>query len=403
MRIAVIAHSATRAGGVETYLAGVIPALMARGHEVACWFESAGEDHEPIVATAHQHPVWIATAGDDRFRSLREWRPDVIYHHGLRAVELERQLPGIAPVVFFAHSYYGSCISGEKATRVPAATPCHRVFGPACLGHYLPRRCGGLSPLTMVQQYGVQRQKQALLREYDAVLVASGHMAREYRAQSVTAEVLPLPAAAVTAAPAPRPRDRVTLLYLGRLERSKGVDVAIEGVARAATALERPVRLVVAGEGSQAHALQARAALVMRDRPQLSIEFAGWLTDGQRASALADADLLLVPSVWPEPFGLVGIEAGLSGVPSVAFDVGGIGDWLTDRVNGRLVPLAGDRADRFAAAIVDTLRHPDALESMRGAAATIARRFSMAAHLDGLERVLGDVRARSRRHAPQPA
>ena len=153
MRIAVIAHSATRAGGVETYLAGVIPALMARGHEVACWFESAGRAPSPSSRRRISTPVWIAKPATRGLRSLREWRPDVIYHHGLRAVELERQLPGIAPVVFFAHSYYGSCISGEKATRVPAATPCHRVFGPACLGHYLPRRCGGLSPLTMVQQY----------------------------------------------------------------------------------------------------------------------------------------------------------------------------------------------------------------------------------------------------------
>ena len=46
----------------------------------------------------------------------------------------------------------------------------------------------------------------------------------------------------------------------------------------------------------------------------------------------------MVPSIWPEPFGQVGPEAGLYGVPAAAFAVGGTPSWLTDGVNGRLAP-----------------------------------------------------------------
>lgn len=46
---------------------------------------------------------------------------------------------------------------------------------------------------------------------------------------------------------------------------------------------------------------------------------------------------MVVPSIWPEPFGLIGIEAMYFGKPVVAFDVGGISEWLKDRENGFLV------------------------------------------------------------------
>ena len=61
---------------------------------------------------------------------------------------------------------------------------------------------------------------------------------------------------------------------------------------------------------------------------------------------LASAGLLVVPSLWPEPFGLVGFEAAAHGVPVAGFRVGGIPEWLIDGVTGHLAdplpdPVAG--------------------------------------------------------------
>jgi glycosyltransferase involved in cell wall biosynthesis len=398
MRIAVAAHSSTRAGGVETYLAGVIPGLAARGHEVACWFESIGYGAESIVSS-HQHgPVWTAKSdARDALQALGQWKPDVIYLHGLRSVPLERQLIGIAPVVFFAHSYSGSCISGEKLTRLPVLSPCDRVFGPACLAHYFPRLCGGLSPMTMALQYRTQRAKQQLLHEYDALLVASAHMAHEYEAQGVRTRVVHLPVAETAGVRPDGNRSRWNLLYLGRLERSKGVNIALRSSARAADLSATPVRLVVAGEGSLSRKLQSEAAALTRNG-SFVVAFPGWLSETGRASALGEADLLLVPSLWPEPFGLVGIEAASAGVPSIAFRVGGIEDWLADGVNGRTVPLTHDRVEQFADAIVQTLSDPDRLEAMRRQAVRTAQAFTMAAHLERLEPVLQEAAESRPRH-----
>ena len=117
------------------------------------------------------------------------------------------------------------------------------------------------------------------------------------------------------------------------------------------------------------------------------MSFPGWLDDSQRAAALSNAAVLAVPSVWPEPFGLVGLEAAAMGVPAVAFDTGGIRQWLRHGVSGLLVPPAGGfRA--MAGALVTILDNQALRDRLsRGAIAT-ATSMSLDAHADALERVL---------------
>ena len=88
-----------------------------------------------------------------------------------------------------------------------------------------------------------------------------------------------------------------------------------------------------------------------------------WLTAAATAEALDQTDLLLVPSLWPEPFGLVGVEAARRGVPAVAFAVGGIPEWLIDGAHRH--PGAGAAAHRGAVRGSD---RPDAVGYGRVAA-----------------------------------
>jgi glycosyltransferase involved in cell wall biosynthesis len=88
---------------------------------------------------------------------------------------------------------------------------------------------------------------------------------------------------------------------------------------------------------------------------------------------------------------MVGVEAALRGVPSVAFGVGGIPEWLIDGVSGRLVPEGPRAIERFGDAIADCLRDEASLARMRDLGRTNAARFSMAAHIAALEPVLAEA------------
>ena len=392
MRIAIVAHSSRRVGGVEQYLAAVVPALVRAGHEVACWFETEDADHSPILDRGGLVTTWTASHLPERgVPAVREWRPDVVYAHGVADAALERALVTVAPSVLFAHSYYGTCISGTKTVQTPSPRCCTRTFGRGCLLQYYPRRCGGWSPVTMVRRYELQRTRFDLLDAYASIVVASRHMAGEYarHVPGSRVRVVGLPIESARPLPSRRAhRSGWRLLYLGRLEASKGADVALEAAARVAATLAVPVHLQMSGAGTLHEPLAARALDLMHAQPMLRVTFTGWLDPHLVTATLDQSDLLLVPSRWPEPFGMVGVEAALRGVPAVAFAVGGIPEWLTDGATGRLVPEGPKAPERFADAVVACLRDEPTLARMRDLGRVAAARFGMAPHLAALEPVL---------------
>jgi glycosyltransferase involved in cell wall biosynthesis len=90
-----------------------------------------------------------------------------------------------------------------------------------------------------------------------------------------------------------------------------------------------------------------------------------------------------VPSVWPEPFGLVGIEALAAGRPVVASSTGGIGDWLEDGVSGLCV-TPGD-APALARALNGLLADPAKQRAMGAAGRTMVdARFTAKHHVAAL-------------------
>jgi glycosyltransferase involved in cell wall biosynthesis len=162
----------------------------------------------------------------------------------------------------------------------------------------------------------------------------------------------------------------------------KGGHVLIAAAARAAPLLGRPMRLVMAGEGPQKDEWRRLAS-----SRGVQAEFTGWVGREDRNRVYQRGLLVAVPSLWPEPFGLIGLDAAALARPAVAFDVGGIREWLTDGVNGRLVsPAAGEQG--LAQALASLLTAPAERERMGNEALAVARRMSVGAHVDRLESVL---------------
>ncbi|HKI92674.1 MAG TPA: glycosyltransferase [Gaiellaceae bacterium] len=169
-----------------------------------------------------------------------------------------------------------------------------------------------------------------------------------------------------------------TVLFLGRLERAKGIFELLE-----ACDVLRPghpkLRLVLAGRGRDAEELrELAAARGLGD----TVELPGWVGDEEKQRLLASAACLALPS-YAEGLPLALLEAMLSGVPVVASRVGGIPEAARDGAEALLV-APGD-ASGLAAAIGTVL--DDRRLAHRLAEAARARAFERF----GIERVAADL------------
>ena len=88
-------------------------------------------------------------------------------------------------------------------------------------------------------------------------------------------------------------------------------------------------------------------------------------------------------SLWPEPFGMAGPEAMRYGLPVVAFDAGGIREWLMDGCNGYLIPWKDDAC--FAERLDELLRNRQRARQLGQAAAEWSVRYDSSQQLDTLQ------------------
>jgi glycosyltransferase involved in cell wall biosynthesis len=180
---------------------------------------------------------------------------------------------------------------------------------------------------------------------------------------------------------APWQDKRIKALFVGRLDRQKGVDVLLEAVSKLQDSVcVRIVGAAVVGSGDQAHS-------------PANVQYLGWLNQEAVAEQINACDLLVMPSRW-EGCPLAAIEAMRSAKPVVASAVGGLTEMIVDGMTGRLVPK--DDAAALAAAL--TSQSKSTLERMGRAA---RERFLAAYSIDKVHESLLGLYSRVRMPADQ--
>jgi glycosyltransferase involved in cell wall biosynthesis len=237
----------------------------------------------------------------------------------------------------------------------------------------------------MVVAYSSQAKRLAIVRRYPRVLVASRHMAAEYLRHGVLASRLqiapyfPTGVSADPAAPTARPLSGI-ILMASRLTQLKGGHLLVPAVRLASDRLGMPLRIVIAGHGPEKQRLEALAR-----RLGVDMQMVGWVGAVERTTLMRQADMLAVPSTWPEPFGIVGIEAGCVGLPSVGFAVGGIPEWLRSGISGELAPADPPTARGLAAALERALARVEHYHRLREGAWRTAQGYTAHAHIQLLD------------------
>lgn len=104
-----------------------------------------------------------------------------------------------------------------------------------------------------------------------------------------------------------------SILYIGRLERRKGVKYLLQAYELLVQDIE-DVSLIIAGDGPDREKLE----LLVEERNLPNVEFLGYVTDKQKLQLLAQTDLFCAPAIFGESFGIVLLEAMASGLVTVA-------------------------------------------------------------------------------------
>ena len=393
-------------GGIESYATDLFRGLAARGHESVLLYDGA-EPPGPgagvrarcrltgMIEHGRGHGEKLARTA---LRSIDQWRCDLAFLHLTMNGTLSESLLARVPTVYFAHNYGALCPSGallyERSDRI---CDLQGVPDVRCLVNAYLEGCNTRHPARLWGRYRRTVETAAWTRRADALVCDSEYVRRRHVDNGWPRERVHVVPSPVRMPPEPWPpavRERSLdrqpiVLFAGRVTPQKG----LEYLLRAEREIDRPHRLVVAGDGYQ---MPAMRALAMRLGLAGRVEFAGRLDRKALDDLYTRASVVVVPSIWPEPFGMVGPEAMAHGVPVVAFRVGGIPEWLTDQETGCLVEprdVAG-----LARAIRRILDDPVLARRLGERARLVARQnFTSECHVERLEAIFRDAIAKRSR------
>jgi glycosyltransferase involved in cell wall biosynthesis len=380
-------------GGYELSCHDVMTRLAARGHDVRvlCGDERLPgppppvTDHEDLVFRELRphwrerdgsRPGWHQRLGVERHnravleRHLREFRPDVVsvWHMvaisaGLLVQVARQERPSVYVVCDEWPVYLGRfdawmSLFGGSRVRALVGRAAQAVTG-------LPTRIedlGSMGAYCFVSD--------AMRRRVVAELPAAGR-----RSGVVYSGI------EVGDFPAPRDRGerpwRWRILYVGRLDATKGVDTLVRAL------VHLPQEATVecygrGGAGDRERLIALATSLGLEQRVRL-----GSLPRGELAAKYAAADVVVFPSEWEEPFGLVPVEAMACGTPVVATGVGGSREFLRDGCNCVLFPARD--AEGLATAVRRVHDDPDLRRALEAGGLRTAAQLGVDRLADELE------------------
>lgn len=347
-------------GGVEVFSGRLLPSLAARGHAitVVAGHHRAGlpETVDFSGVTIRRFPFHSVLAAND-FERLAEILA--------RIAHLKRE---VAPELIHLNTL-GPSLLFHLRTPVWRAPTLLTMHSPVMPDAIRPDTLYGQGLLSATSINCNSRAVQA-----DLCRLAPQHGARS----CVTYYGMEPPALE----PTPRPREEPIVLGYGRLVADKGFDLAVRAFVTVVTRFPR-ARLVLAGDGTAEPDLRRLAAAC---GIAAAVDFLGAVRPEDVPALLNTASVVVVPSRWDEPFGLVALEAALMARPVVATRAGGLAEVVEDGTTGVLIDK--EDAVALAEAVTGLLADPVSADRIGSTARRRAgERFGWTRCVDEYERL----------------
>ncbi len=332
MKILLINTTGGYFGGVEQNIALAAKGLTLAGHK--CYFacvKKSGIDQEQFDSLFVKTWRVDTTSLSD---IVNEISPDVFYLHKWDNIEEIFRVKGSKRVVRMIHDHDLYCPRKHKYYTFSRKICTHRC-GLICYADlaFLERREGKIRYVSIRKKIVEMKRN----RKVDTFLVGSNYMKKELernKFDSSTIKLLPPCVQGFPQSPQKFP-SHPSILFVGQLIKGKGVDTLLSAYELLVKKMESPISLHIIGRGNEEETLRQS---VTKESYFSSVTFHGWVAHDDLSTYYDSSTVVVVPSRWPEPFGMVGVEAMLRERPVIGANVGGIPDWIHDGENGLLVP-----------------------------------------------------------------
>lgn len=369
MRILLLDRWSGGRDGPGVYVRELAKGLLQGGHEPHLAYGDHRGTETVVGLQLHHVPGMNAQtasrAAIDRLRTLADdLRPDLQIVECLDVPWFAEALSVVSPLIFSLHTHTLTCPNWTRVLWRHGGL-CARDFSPACVVQHYWGDCGAGGGLrTLVSNLRRCFVARRTLRHFAAVQVPSPYMAdRLVKAGVEAARILvsqyPAPLLGEGEAHASVDPDPTRILFVGRLDREKGIQVLLEACAR----LRVSYRLRILGAAD----VDDNDRIVTRMLREPAFDGRCELVPptarhSDLSAHYGAAAVVVVPSLWGDPSPLVRLEAMAHGRPVVGFDSGGVASAIEHGVTGLVVPRANVQA--LANALEMLLTNPTLARSM---------------------------------------
>ena len=358
MKVLLVHNFYQQAGGEDTSFSNTGQLLKEKDHQILTYTRQNDEINSYSLLQKMSLPrktVWANDTYQDICRIIELERPDIIH--------VFNSFPLVSPSIYYASQRAGIPVVQDLPNYrliCPAATLYRDDrFCTDCIGK-LPwrgvlHRCyreSRLQTAVIAAMLVSHRWRKTWLTQVDMFVTRSEFSRNQFLAAGMPEQKLTVLPNFLYSPPEQRVGHAEYACFLGRLSPEKGVETLLHAWQ------EINLQLYLVGDGESREFLQNSC----RKMNLTQVDFMGWQPHSEMFLILKQAQFLVVPSEWYEPFGYVVIEAFACGVPVIVSNIGGLAELVTDGDTGLHYEVGNvmDLREKIRWAI----SHPDEMERM---------------------------------------